>query len=198
MRNRDATLLGAIIVAISGHVVHPANAVSSQTPPSSAAAARGDNEELKRLRDEDQGDRAPTVIDWSVVTPRDRARLRRVRELFAADGLHTANDYLRSALILQHGEAPDDFLLAHDFCVAAMVLGRNDVESASLAAGAEDRFLMNVGRPQRFGTQFRRDGTGPWHLYTVGDGVTDALRKLMGTPSLAEARVREAEMNGKP
>ncbi len=81
MRNRDATLLGAIIVAISGHVVHPANAVSSQTPSSSPAAARGDSEERKHLRDEDQGDRAPTVIDWSVVTPRDRARLRRVREL---------------------------------------------------------------------------------------------------------------------
>ncbi len=197
MRNRDATLLGAIIVAISGHALHPANAVSSQMPPSSPAAARGDSEELKRLRDEDQGDRAPTVIDWSVVTPRDRARLKRVRELFAADGLHTANDFLRSALILQHGEAADDFLLAHDFCVAAMVLGRNDVESASLAAGAEDRFLMNVGRPQRFGTQFRRDGAGPWHLYIVGDAVTDALRKLMGTPSLAEARAREAEMNRK-
>ena len=197
MQNRDATLLGAILVAISAHLIHPASAVSSPTPPSSSTTAQGDNEELKLLRDEDQGDRAPTVIDWSVVTPRDRARLRRVRELFAADGLHTANDYLRSALILQHGEGPDDFLLAHDFCVAAMVLGRNDVESASLAAGAEDRFLMNVGRPQRFGTQFRRDGKGPWHLYTIGDGVTDALRKLMGTPSLLEARAREAEMNAK-
>jgi hypothetical protein len=198
MRSRDATLLGAIIVAISGHVVQPATAVSSQTPSSSPAAAIGDSEELKRLRDEDQRDRAPNVIDWSVVTPRDRARLRRVKELFAADRLQTANDYLRSALILQHGEAPDDFLLAHDFCIAAMVLGRNDVESASLAAAAEDRFLMNVARPQRFGTQFRRDGTGPWQLYTVGDGVTDALRKLMGAPSLAEARARAAEMNGKP
>jgi hypothetical protein len=82
-------------------------------------------------------------------------------------------------------------------CVAAMVLGRSDLESASLAAAAEDRFLMNVGRPQRFGTQFRRDGTGPWHLYTVGDGVTDALRRLMSEPSLAEARAHEAEMNGK-
>jgi hypothetical protein len=198
MRNRDATLLGAIIVAISGHVVHPATAVSSQTPSSSPAAAVGDSEELKRLRDEDQSDRAPNVVDGSVVTARDRARRGRVRELFAVDSLHTANDYLRSALILQHGEAPDDFLLAHDFCVAAMVLGRNDVESASLAAGAEDRFLMNAGRPQRFGTQFRRDGTGPWRLYTVGDGVTDELRRLMGTPSLAEARAREAEMNGRP
>jgi hypothetical protein len=195
MRNREATLLCAIIVAITGHVMSPANAGSSQT--GSPDVALRDDEELKRLRDEDQGDRVPKVIDWAVVTPRDRARSRRVKELFAADGLRTANDYLRSALILQHGEAPEDFLLAHEFCVAAMVLGRNDLESASLAAAAEDRFLMNVGRPQRFGTQFRRDGTGPWRLYAVGDGVTDALRRLMGGPSLAEARAREAEMNGK-
>lgn len=56
---------------------------------------------------------------------------------------------------------------------------------------------MNVGRPQRFATQFRQDGTGPWQLYTVGDGVTDAFRRLMGEPSVAEARAHEAEMNGK-
>jgi len=195
MRNREATLLGAIIVAISGHVMSPANAVSSQT--SSPDAVLRDSEELKRLRDEDQGDRVPKVIDWSVVTPRDRARLRRVKELFAADGLHTANDYRRSALILQHGEAPEDFLLAHEFCVVAMIKGKNDMESASLAALAEDRFLMNIGRPQRFGTQFRSEGAGPLRLYAVGDGVTDELRRLMGVPPLAEARAHEAELNKK-
>jgi len=187
-------VLSWVLFAISGHVIPPANGVSSLAP--SPDTALRDSDELKRLRDDDQGDRAPEVIDWTVVTPRDRARLRRVKELFAADGLHTANDYLRSALVLQHGEAADDFLLAHEFCVAAMVLGRNDRESASLAAGAEDRFLMNIGRPQRFGAQFKKDGAGPWYLYTVGDGVTDALRRLMGEPSLAEAKAHEAEMNG--
>jgi hypothetical protein len=120
-----------------------------------------------------------------------------VKELLAADGLHTANDYYRAALILQHGEAPEDFLLAHEFCVVAMAMGKNDVESASLAAGAEDRFLMNIGRPRRFGTQFRSEGGGPMRLYTVGDGVTDELRRLMGVPPLTEARAHEAELNKK-
>ena len=195
MRNCEAALLGALILAISGHMLSPAIVVSSGS--SAADAAPRDNEELKRLRDEDQRDRAPEAIDWTVVTPRDHARLKRVKELFAADGLLTANDYLRAALILQHGEATDDVLLAHEFCVAAMVLGKNDRESASLAAAAEDRFLMKVGRPQRFGTQFTKDGTGPWRLHPVGDGVTDALRRVMAEPSLAEARAREAEMNAK-
>lgn len=194
MRNREATLLGATILAVFGHV-SPATVVSSEG--SRSGVAPRDNVELRRLRDEDQRDRAPAAIDWTVVTPRDRARLKRVKELIAADGLHTANDYVRSALILQHGEAPDDFLLAHEFCVAAMVLGKNDRESASLAAAAEDRYLMNAGRPQRFGTQFTKGGAGPWRLHPVGDGVTDALRRVMAVPSLAEARAREAEMNAR-
>ena len=45
MRNLEATLLGAIIVAISGHVISPANAVSQTASPD---AALRDNEELKR------------------------------------------------------------------------------------------------------------------------------------------------------
>jgi len=146
---------------------------------------------------EDQADRESKAIDWAVVRPRDRARLARVKALHAGGLIRTAEDYYHAALVLQHGEVPEDSLLAHEFCVAAMMLGKNDIESSSLGAAAEDRFLMNIGRPQRFGTQFRRDDTGPWRLYVVGDGVTDALRRLMGEPSLAEARAREAEMNGK-
>lgn len=68
----------------------------------------------------------------------DRARLSGVKELFAA-------------VILQHGEAPEDFLLAHEFRVVATVKGKNDLESGSLAAAAEDRFLMNIDQPQRSG-----------------------------------------------
>jgi hypothetical protein len=60
-------------------------------------------------------------------------------------------------------------LLAHEFCVVAIMKGKNDRETAWLAASAEDRFLMNIGRPQRFGTQFRSEGTEPLRLYTVAD-----------------------------
>lgn len=49
MRNREATLLGAIIVAILGHVISSANAVSS--PTSSPDAARRDSEAcVRRIR----------------------------------------------------------------------------------------------------------------------------------------------------
>ena len=161
---------------------------------------RRDNLELKRLHDEDQADRTPAKgkeIDWAVVGPRDKARLTRVKELLAQNLLQTGHDYYRAALVLQHGEEPEDFLLAHEFCVIALAKGKNDQDTCWLAASSEDRFLMNIGRPQRFASQFRFEGNGPIQLYQVGPGVTDEMRRIMGLHSLAEAKAHEIELNKK-
>jgi len=165
-----------------------------------AKAAQGpaDNVELRQLHDEDQADRTPEgggAIDWSVVGPRDAARLARVKALLAEGAIRTATDYYRAAMVLQHGREPEDFLLAHEFCVVALTLGKNDKETRWLAASSEDRFLMNIERPQRFGTQFHSAAGGPWQLYDVDAALTDGIRELMGTRSLAEARAHEAELN---
>ena len=154
-----------------------------------------DSQELRHLMDEDQADRQSNQIKWAEVLPRDRARLSRVKSLYASGAIRTAEDYYHAALVLQHSEVAEGFLLAHEFCVAAMMLGKNDIESGSLGAAAEDRFLMNIGRPQRFGTQYRSEGQGPLRLYQVADGVSDELRKVMAVPSLTEARAHEAEFN---
>lgn len=54
---------------------------------------------------------------------------------------------------------------------------------------------MRIGRPQRFGTQYRSKGPDdPVRLYGVGPGATDGLRKELDVPTLEEARKREAEM----
>jgi hypothetical protein len=37
--------------------------------------------------------------------------------------------------------------------------------------------------------------TAPYRLYKVDESVTDELRRLMNTPSLAEAKKREVELN---
>jgi hypothetical protein len=172
--------------------------------PGADDPAPGDSEELARLYDEDQADRQPESgkpIDWAVVGPRDRAREARVKELYEAGGLRTGKDYRRAAMVFQHAQKPEDYLLAHEFCVVA--LSKGDREARWLAAATEDRFLMNLGRPQRFGTQFRSSGPDqPVKLYEVGPGVTDALRRELNVPTLDEARKREAMMEalsrGKP
>ena len=197
MPNRPVNLLVVVILSLVGVSIYPLlifHAVRAQT---SANQSLKDNEELKRLHDEDQSDRTPTDVDWAIVSPRDRARLSRVKELYLQKRLQTASDYYHGAMILQHGDAPEDFLLAHEFCVLAISKGKNDKEARWLAASSEDRFLMNIGRPQRFGTQFHSEGNGPFRLYTVDSGVTDETRREMGVHSLADAKAHEVELNKK-
>lgn len=151
-----------------------------------------DNEELARLYKEDQDDRKPgEPIDWELVSERDRKREARVKELYKSDQLVTGADYYHTAMILQHASRPEDFLLAHEFCVVA--IGKGEKKALWLAAATEDRFLMNLKRPQRFGTQYRSEKVNePAKLYEVDVDVTDKLRREFNTPSLKDAKAREA------
>jgi hypothetical protein len=159
--------------------------------------AEVDRQDLVRIFEEDQADRAAGTIDWARVQPRDEARRAKVMELFTAGHLQTGGDFYRAAMVLQHGTVPEDFLLAHEFCVAAMALGKTDDATRWLAAASEDRFLMNIDRPQRFGTQYRSEGSGPLRLYKVDPLVTDQLRRIMAAPTLAAARQREVDLGKK-
>ena len=170
---------------------------ASAQPSNREPGAPRDLQELAKIYDDDQGDRLPgggKPIDWSAVLPRDRAREARVkRGMYEAGELHTGKDYYRAAMVLQHASRPEDYLLAHELCVVAVSKG--DRDARWLAAATEDRYLMNLGRPQRFGTQYRSDGPDkPVHLYEVGPGVTDALRRELNVPTLDEARKKEALM----
>jgi hypothetical protein len=163
------------------------------------AAKEKDSEELSRLYEEDQADRKPKggkPIDWAAVGPRDKARLARAKELYRDGKLQTGADYYHAAMVLQHASEPADHLLAHELCVVA--IGKGDKRARWLAAASEDRFLMGIGRPQRFGTQFQAKDGGPFRLHKVEDGVTDGLRKELGVPTLAGAKKLEEKMNQKP
>ena len=200
LSNRSGrTLLALISLALCIIALRYVLTPRSVQAQARATAALKDNAELARLHDEDQADRAPANakdIDWTVVGPRDKARLARVKELYTQNKLYTGADYYYAAMILQHGAAPEDFLLAHEFCVVAIVKGKNDKDTRWLAAASEDRFLMNINRPQRFATQYRADPiTAPYRLYTVDEGVTDELRSALSAPSLAKAKAQEAEIN---
>jgi len=172
---------------------------SATQAQSSTTAGLKDNEELARLYKEDQADRTPPAgkeIDWHAVSERDLAREARVKELYKTNQLKTGADYYHVAMVLQHASTPEDYLLAHELCVVAMSKGEE--RAKWLAAASEDRFLMNIGRPQRFATQYRSDGpNAPLRLYQVGEGVTDELRRELKVPSLAQAKEREAKLNEK-
>ena len=165
-------------------------------PPTSALLS--DPQELARMYAEDQADRKPEEgkeIDWTVVAPRDEARLARVKELCQGNALQAPMDCYYAAMILQHGVDPEDYLLAHELCVVAASRG---IEQAKwLAAASEDRYLLAIGRKQRFGTQFTRKSDEPWSLGDMDGGLPDGIRIALNAPALHHAHARVASMNAK-
>lgn len=102
-------------------------ALSAQATVSATQAPK-DNEELARLYREDQGDRTSQdgkPLDGAFVIPRDKARLARAKELYTQNRLQTGGDYYHAAMILQHGDESEDYLLAHELCVVSIARGEN-------------------------------------------------------------------------
>ena len=192
--NPIALILVALLGVIIGRHISPRSIWAHST----TASDDKNNSELARLFQEDQADRASKdgkPIDWNAVGPRDKAREKRVKDLYSNNQLHSGADYYHVAMVLQHADAPEDYLLAHELCVVA--ISKGDERAKWLAAASEDRFLMNIGRPQRFATQFRSVGNSPMRLYETDQGVTDDLRRALDVPTLAQAKEREARMNSK-
>jgi hypothetical protein len=110
--------------------------------------------ELRALKAADQAARnfteAPSPEQWKAIEIGDFAREERVRELLRSDLVLTAEDLDSAALIMQHGQEPEDYLLARELSILSCFKGMYH----SLPALAEDRFLTSIGKPQRFGSQF--------------------------------------------
>lgn len=155
------------------------------------------SEELRRLAAEDQADRAQwlslSVDERLAVQARDTDRRRRVAELIDENDLATAEDFDAAALIFQHGTSSDDFEVARELALMAFRMGR----PTSLVALAEDRFLVHINRPQRFGSQFSVTGGGPVTMNRVDTGtrasVTDALRLDQLQPPLEILRKQSTD-----
>lgn len=190
-------LILLLVVLLASTALRP-SPILSIWAQSSATDGPKDNAELTRLYQEDQADRAPQTgpVDGKAIVARDQARQARVKELYQANQMQTGADYYHAAMVLQHGYVPEDYLLAHELSVVG--LSKGEAKAKWLAAASEDRFLMAIGRPQRFATQYRSDSPGlPMHLYQVDEGVTDELRRAMNARPLAEAKAQEQRMNPK-
>lgn len=150
------------------------------------------NAELRAIYQADQDDRRDgPAIDWKLVGPRDAARMKRVRELADAGALKHSDDFLHAAFVFQHGEKPEHFLQAQRWSLRAVELDQYNRSARWLACAAEDRYLQSTGKAQIWGTQF-----GPQGVAQPFDrsARTDAERRAMGVPTLAEMDAMMAAM----
>jgi hypothetical protein len=187
MKQKTPVVLATIVILGGAWLV-----VSSLQTPSSKTGQKAtetivqqDNVELGELFMADKlahpaGDRQ---IDERSTDGKDAERLERVRGILAGGRVRTANDYFRGASILHHGGSTADYVLAHEMAVAAMM--RGEAQAKWLTAATEDRLLLSLGQPQRFGTQFKAgsEGSEPEFLKT-DEGVSDRVRAAYGVPSI--------------
>ena len=162
----------------------------------SSEEAVDSNPEMKRIYDEDQKDREPGVgkIDWTVVSKVDAARRELARKLLAGGSLHTGDDFERAAFVFQHGETPNDYLLAHTLAMVAVARGQGG--ALWIAAATLDRYLNSIQQPQIYGTQFWFKENQPTTQEPYNRGlISDSLRQALGVPpqSAQEERRKQIE-----
>lgn len=132
--------------------------------------------ELQRIVQEDQADRAKPYdqIDWPYVQARDLQRRIQVATIFAEGYFREARDYEAAALVYQHGTVPDHFYQTFIWANTAVRMGSSSAKS--LVAVAIDRYLVNIGQKQLFGSQFDKDAQGLWCIDAVEETFPDSLR----------------------
>ena len=140
--------------------------------------------EMQQIYEADQKDRPLGKKLEEGVLKSDAARRQATAKLLADGKLHTGKDFERAAFVFQHGDTPDDFLMAHTFAMAAVARGQNS--AIWIASASLDRYLQSIHQPQIYGTQFNPNPNGlttqePYNRTLV----PDFLRQFLGVPSQA-------------
>ena len=151
------------------------------------------NNELNFLYEADRQEHASqakvNTPEYEAMRARDLQRRRRVMEMIAAGEVNTAEDYYRSAWIMNHGDTPEDARNAHLLALRSSELGHRPARW--LAAASYDRWQMYQGKPQKYGTNYVYDGRKD-RLWDVDPSTTDEERAEWDVPPLAE-QLRKAE-----
>jgi len=102
-----------------------------------------------------------------------RARKKVLRMLKKGE-IRTSDDFYRAADFFHHGDTFRSYALAVALAAASHHLG--EPWGKNFYAVALDRFLLSIGQPQYFGTQFEKK-EGKWRLSPYNKKTTDRERK---------------------
>jgi hypothetical protein len=109
---------------------------------------------VHQLEIEDQSEN-PGNISAAEYYKHGDGRRAEIRQLLADGKITSGEDFSDAALIFQHGQTPDDFLLAHVLAVEGLIRGGS--ADKWITAATLDRYLLAMNRPQVFGTQYPGD-----------------------------------------
>lgn len=157
-----------------------------------------DNLKLQEHFEADQSDRQrvyDTAEGVKDLHHRDSMRRTLVGQMIQNGEVSTTLDLYRAAVIFQHGGQPKDFMTAHRLASMAAINGHK--QSRWLMATSLDRFLMAVGLPQIYGTQFEHNpDENKYQLRLPIDdaGLLSFEKKFFNVPPVIE---RLTQLNGK-
>lgn len=143
------------------------------------------NPELRALFEADQAPRQQVIPLAAGVERDDSQRRARVRQMLDEGLVQSGEDYFHAAFVFQHGDQPDDFLLAHAMMMTAVAKGNHN--AAGMLAQTLDRYLQSIAKPQIYGSQFEV----PNNCMPVTQGdfdqalIPDSAREALAVPPLA-------------
>lgn len=161
--------------------------ISMLTVTAFGQTASSDNAQLTKLFTIDQSARQGKNIDWAKLNLQDAERRKEVHRMLENGEVRTANDYFHAALVYQHGQTSNDYLLAHVLAVNSISFGGKNARW--LASATLDRYLRSLSKPQIYGTQFMSDPKNAWMQQTMDTSlITDSMRANQCVISIEEQK----------
>ena len=148
------------------------------------------SDRMRTIFSDDQEARTKEDIDWETLSREDTERRAEVMGYLKKGQLTTGNDMYYAAFIFQHGNCPGHYQLANKLADKAMKLGYSDARW--IYAATLDRYLLSVGKKQKFGTQYTSVDGCTYVLEPINPKTTDAERRRFDVPPLAQAKARAA------
>lgn len=152
-----------------------------------------------RMYEADQRDRLSfnEGDDWGFVAKKDSMRRERIKSIMANSQLKVSDDYYHAAMIMHHGADSIAYKIANELTMKAVELDSTNDDARWLYAASKDRYLINIGKSQIYGTQYNYRN-GKWTLNPIDrNAVTDEDRKFWRVSTLEETKAKIARLNNK-
>ena len=137
---------------------------------------------------EDQAARLTEEIDWETVSKEDEARRAEVLGYLVEGKITSARALVDASFIFQHGDCPAHYQLANELADKAVQLG--SYQARWIYAATLDRYLLSVGKKQKFGTQYSSADGCTFVLKPYDSSTTDEERAEYNVPPLDVALAR--------